>query len=122
MGHGALGRSRGAGGPHRCRYLKNVAEIGFLRWLRTQILISDFPPKNEISLFEPRLELCLRVSTHAQIKNLHLSAMDWGETGKSSSLPLTRGGLGWGKQIFDTLVRMFSEFRILNRYPKSKIV
>ncbi|MEH1787604.1 MAG: hypothetical protein V7L23_19010 [Nostoc sp.] len=25
-----------------------------------------------------------------------------GETGKSSSLPFIRGGLGWGKRIFDT--------------------
>ncbi|MBD2509449.1 hypothetical protein H6G91_19475 [Nostoc muscorum FACHB-395] len=55
----------GGGQADRCRYLTNVAEIGFFRWLRTQILISDFPPKNEISLFEPRLELCLRVPTHA---------------------------------------------------------
>ncbi len=61
-------RQRGKGQADRCRYLTNVAEIGFFRWLRTQILISDFPPKNEISLFEPRLELCLRVPTHAQIK------------------------------------------------------
>ncbi|WP_322746363.1 hypothetical protein [Nostoc sp. LEGE 12450] len=47
------------------------------------MLISDFPPKNEISLFEPRLELCLSVPTHAQIKNLHLS-------GRNSPLGETR--------------------------------
>jgi hypothetical protein len=56
----------------RCRYFTNVPEMEFLRWLTTQILVSDFPPKNEISLFEPRLSLCLRVPTHTQIKNLHL--------------------------------------------------
>ncbi|WP_221645397.1 hypothetical protein, partial [Nostoc sp. UCD120] len=68
----------GQGATHRCRYLTNVAEIGFFRWLRTQILIFDFPPKNEILLFEPRLELCLRVPTHVQIKNLHLSGKGQG--------------------------------------------
>ncbi|RCJ37742.1 hypothetical protein A6769_12685 [Nostoc punctiforme NIES-2108] len=34
--------------------------------------------------------------------------MFWGETGKSSSLPFSRGGLGWGKiqihQVFQTCV------------------
>ncbi len=58
--------------PDRCRYFTNVPEMEFLRWLTTQILVSDFPTKNEISLFEPRLSLCLRVPTHTQIKNLHL--------------------------------------------------
>jgi hypothetical protein len=45
----------------------------FLGWLKTQILVSDFTPKNEIALFEPLLEMGLRVSTHAHMKNLHLS-------------------------------------------------
>jgi len=52
--------------------------------LKTQILVFDFLPKNEISLFEPRLELCLRVSTHTHIKNLHLSGREQGE----QTLPL----------------------------------
>jgi hypothetical protein len=50
-----------------------VAEMRFLGWLKTQILVSDFTPKNEIALFEPLLEMGLRVSTHAHMKNLHLS-------------------------------------------------
>ncbi len=62
----------GQGAADRCRYFTNVPEMEFLRWLTTQILVSDFPTKNEISLFEPRLSLCLRVPTHTQIKNLHL--------------------------------------------------
>jgi hypothetical protein len=31
----------------------------------------------------------------------------WGEIIKSSSLPFKRGGLGWGKKIFDTSIMTF---------------